>query len=401
MLRAIWIAINLLFLIAPGASHEGTTSDVNAIAAGSAAPGALKQKRFKHGKLGHARRIALIWTFNARGGLPYYLELSLATLINSGADNVDVHILTPAIPEIYTNGSNPNYSYMRQVYFHTVSAQDWTDRVRDRLGVELKYDFASTHRKLADLKPMMGFLFQDLIPPEVYDFWAYGDCDGLFGSFNRLLDLHVLSTYDVVSGFPLATGQVQVLGGVPLRATGALTMWRNVPKINSLFMRSVNWRSMLLNGDLVYAFDEHSRPKHDGEEDMHQVLEFSHDVRQCCMNHRQPYVKRGADTAFITEMMGRFVETNNSTIYITWRRGQGLSVVADGHYGFGERYKREGPIEVLFLHFLQWKYTCGAELDVVLKGIVSESKKAGKTIFEVDCIQIEGTYKHSFLWRFC
>jgi len=146
----------------------------------------------------------------------------------------------------------------------------------------------------------------------------------------------------------------------------------------------------------VYAFDEHSRPVHDGEEDMHQVLEFSHDVRQCCMNHRQPYVKKGSDTAFITEMMGRFVETKNSTIYITWKRGQGLSVVADGNFGFGEIYKKEA-VEVLFLHFLQWKYVCGTQLDAALKAIL-----AGKpSIFEVDCFHLTGTYLHKFTWSYC
>lgn len=308
---------------------------------------------------------------------------------------MDVHILTPRVPEVYANHSH-RQTRMKQVFFHAVSAQDWNTRVRDKLGVELKYDFANTHRKLADLKPMMGLLFQDLIPPDVYEFWAYGDSDGLFGSFNKLVDLHALSMYDVVSGFPVATGKVQVLGGVPLRATGALTLWRNSPKINSLFMRSVNWRSMLLDGGLVYAFDEHSRPMHNGEEDMHQVLEFSHDVRQCCMNHRQPYVKKGTDTAFIAEMMGRFVETKNSTIHITWKRGQGLSVVADGHYGFGEIYKKE-TVEVLFLHFLQWKYVCGAELDLALRAVV-----AGKpSLFEVNCFRLSGAYLHKFTWSYC
>lgn len=344
------------------------------------------------------RRIAVVWTFNTE--LPYYFELSLATLLKGGADAVDVHVIAPSIPEIYTNGSNPYYRDMEQVFFHAVSAKEWTARVNATLGVDLKYDLSRTHRKSADLKPMLGLLFQDLIPESQYAYWVYCDSDGLYGSFNRLIDLSVLSLYDVVSGFPEATGTVQVLAGTPLRCTGALTILRNSPRINSLFRRAVNWRAMLLDGATVYAFDEHSRPVHSGEEDLHMVLEKSNDVRQCCTSNRQPLVKTGANTVFLAEMMGRFVEMPNSTLTLRWIRGEGLTVNADGHYGFGEIYKNE-TVEALFAHFLQWKYTCGEALTSTLRGVTAYLRSRGQSPFDLQCLELLGTYKHNLTWRLC
>ena len=346
----------------------------------------------------HRRRIAVLWTFNRE--LPATFELSLATLVNAGADMVDVHVLAPDIPEIYVNGSNPHYSSMQRVFFHTITAQDWRKRVNASLGIELPYDLGQTHRKTADLKPMMGLLFQDLIPEAEYAFWVYGDSDGLFGSYNRLLDPAVLPYYDVVSGFPVPTGSVQVLAGRPLRCTGAWTMWRNSPRINNLFRRAINWRSMVLHGDLVYAFDEHSRPMQAGEEDMHMVLESSSDVRQCCLSSSQPHAKLGANTAFLAEMTARFLEVENGSVTIGWRRGQGVTVTVDGHFGFGEAYKREA-VEPLFLHFLEWKYSAGAELNAALSAVLARLKSEGKSPFDMDCLEVVGTFRRKISARLC
>ena len=97
------------------------------------------------------------------------------------------------------------------------------------------------YRKLADFKPMMGLLFQDLIPPDKYSFWAYSDYDGLFGSFNQIIDFKRLYNYDIVSGVskPVPNNLILLRGNnaevkkmEPTRVTGALMIHRNHPKVS-------------------------------------------------------------------------------------------------------------------------------------------------------------------------
>ena len=130
------------------------------------------------------------------------------------------------------------------------------------------------------------------------------------------------------------------------------------------------------------------------------VLEASSDISQCCMTHRQPAVKAPGDTAFLAEMMGRFVEVENSTTTLRWRRGVGLSVTADGFYGFGEAYKNE-TIEALFVHFLQWKYTCGEALASALRGILDTLRRRGQTPFDLECLDLVASFKHRIDYRLC
>lgn len=342
------------------------------------------------------RRIAVIWTFNS--DLPYYFELSLATLLTSGAELIDIHVLVPRIPDLYTNGSNPHYAQMEQVYFHTVSSSDWHARIRKYMNITLPYDLSTTHRKSADFKPMLAALFPDIIRPHRYSHWIYGDSDGLFGSYDALLDHANLPIYDIISGFPLPTGEVQVLAGSPLRCTGAWTMLKTTPKITSLYKRSVNWRSMALHGDQVYAFDEHTKPVTAHVEDFHMVLARSQDVTQCCQSHRQPLVKKGENSAFIVEMMSRFIEVNG-TVIIRWSRSSGLFVTAMGNYGFNESYKNE-TVNALFVHFLQWKYACGDELKRVLVSLISAAGERGG-VWRLECFEITAGYKIKLNWRWC
>lgn len=356
-------------------------------------PGHPREKRHGH----HGKRIAAIWTYTT--DVSFYFELTVATLINSGADNVDVHVIVPSIPERYQrNEINLNkttgiYAHLyKQIFFHEITTENWIQRVEEKLHIQLDYDFKNTHRKLADLKPMYGMLLQDLIPMEEYGYWIYGDSDGFFGSYNQLVDSTVLPYYDVISGFPLAPPDVQVLAGTPLRCTGAWTMWRNSPKINTIFMRSVNWEKMLKDGREVYAFDEQTRPKLDGEESVNQVLEFSHDVRQCCINNRIPSVRRGPNAIFIAEMTNRFLEhekgkEHNGTLTYRWASWQGATITVDGPFGFGNQYKHE-VARPLFLHFLQWKYCCGSQLDEAIRSFLRDLEQRGKTPFDVECFTL-------------
>ena len=95
--------------------------------------------------------------------------------------------------------------------------------------------------KLCDLRPMYGMVFADIL--KNYDYWAYGDCDVIYGrKFNDFLAKAVDEDWDV------ATVRGKWL-------SGPFTMLKNDLKINKLFERAKDWREMLSHTDNQW-FDE-------------------------------------------------------------------------------------------------------------------------------------------------
>ena len=95
--------------------------------------------------------------------------------------------------------------------------------------------------KLCDLRPMYGVVFADILKD--YDYWAYGDCDVIYGrKFNDFLAKVADGDWDV------ATVRSKWL-------SGPFTMLKNVPKINTLFERARDWRKTLGCSD-NQIFDE-------------------------------------------------------------------------------------------------------------------------------------------------
>jgi hypothetical protein len=110
-------------------------------------------------------------------------------------------------------------------------------RARDVIGCEL----GSNHpMKLCDFRPAFGLIFADLLRESA--FWGYCDVDVLFGNMAPYLGTAFLSQYDVIS-----------MNANYL--SGSFTLWRNDERINRLFERSPDWRSILTSPDLR-AFDE-------------------------------------------------------------------------------------------------------------------------------------------------
>lgn len=168
-----------------------------------------------HLKRHSSKRTAVLWAFTSEI-LPFHFDLTFATLVNGGADNIDVHIFIPTIPSRFINST----FHGKQIYFHKMTGNDWKQRIKDKLGLEISYNIEVTAKKIADLKPMMGLLFSDLIPESVYSFWVFGDSDGFFGSYNRHIDQSALQNYDVITGFPEIHDGAQIFAGTPVRSTG-------------------------------------------------------------------------------------------------------------------------------------------------------------------------------------
>lgn len=94
--------------------------------------------------------------------------------------------------------------------------------------------------KLNDFKPAYGFVFPEIV--EKYDFWGHSDLDIIYGNIREFLNDEMLSRYDFIS----------------LRhdyTTGCFCLYRNNKKINTLFMRSKDYK-LVLSSPQHFCFDE-------------------------------------------------------------------------------------------------------------------------------------------------
>ena len=95
--------------------------------------------------------------------------------------------------------------------------------------------------KLCDLRPMYGVVFADIL--KGYDYWAYGDCDLVYGRmFNDFLAKAANGVWDV------ATVKRDLL-------SGPFTLMRNCDFVNNLFRRSAEWRNVIASSENK-VFDE-------------------------------------------------------------------------------------------------------------------------------------------------
>lgn len=96
-------------------------------------------------------------------------------------------------------------------------------------------------RKLCDLKPMFGVVFEDLI--EEYEFWGHVDCDMILGDLAEFLSNDELSSHDIL----MLRGRSFV--------HGPLTVYRNNEHINHLYKQAPCWRDTIAERK-VWGFDE-------------------------------------------------------------------------------------------------------------------------------------------------
>ncbi|MGO5416740.1 DUF6625 family protein [Collinsella sp. LCP19S3_B11] len=109
--------------------------------------------------------------------------------------------------------------------------------------VQSKFDFPlalNRPYKICDFKPALGYVLEDKL--KEYEYWAHCDCDLVFGQLDQYLEPLLDSGYD------------------KLFAAGHLTIYRNVPEVNRLFMsRDCDGESMYrmaFSHLESFAFDE-------------------------------------------------------------------------------------------------------------------------------------------------
>lgn len=169
-------------------------------------------------------KIAVVICF--MGKMPWYFRYFAHTCgYNS---TVDFFIITDhLIKQQLPSNVKPVYKTLSDI--NTLASK--------KLGFEVNIDAGY---KLCDFKPAYGFIFEDLL--EKYDFWGHGDIDVIFGNIRSFITNDILERHDlVVVRHDFLTGYFQ--------------LFRNNEKMNTLFMKSKDYRKVLQDNK-HYCFDE-------------------------------------------------------------------------------------------------------------------------------------------------
>ena len=137
------------------------------------------------------------------------------------------------------------------VAFQEATLRGVLQRVRSSLGVatskQLTVDGGGS--KISDFKPMLAHIFPELLEAGGYDggrcdFWGYMQEDQFLGDLRAFLEPATLRKHDIIC--PLLA---------PLHHAGPFMVYRNVERVNALYKKSKQWRSVVRSAE-YRAFDE-------------------------------------------------------------------------------------------------------------------------------------------------
>lgn len=130
----------------------------------------------------------------------------------------------------------PNISLPRNVRLIETKFQDFCGMISNKLEFP-----AAIHNayKLCDFKPTYGFIFEEFL--EDYSYWGHCDIDLIFGDIRKFITDEILHTHEKIL------------------FCGHLTIYRNTPSINRLFMfqnELINYKNVFSDPECRF-FDEH------------------------------------------------------------------------------------------------------------------------------------------------
>lgn len=108
-------------------------------------------------------------------------------------------------------------------------------RVKETLGIECPV--VPGAGKVWDYRASLGFLFEKEL--KGYDYWGHADFDCVFGRIDHFMPDERLSALDIWSNH---ADPKELYGGY---ICGPWTLYRNDPKVNTLFMRYPRWKESL------------------------------------------------------------------------------------------------------------------------------------------------------------
>lgn len=123
----------------------------------------------------------LAYFLDGKGHWPEYIDWYMASC--KANSTIDFYIFTDDHSlEKWEDVPNINIIYM--------TFAECVKRIHEKVG----YVNMKKTRKLCDMKPVYGNIFSEWI--EGYDFWAFGDCDLVFGNLRRVFTDEFLDQYD-------------------------------------------------------------------------------------------------------------------------------------------------------------------------------------------------------------
>jgi len=138
---------------------------------------------------------------------------------------------------ILTDNEDKFENKPKNVFFIKKSLKEIEKLTSEKLGFKT---ILKTAYKICDYRPLLGYLFPDLI--KNYTFWGYGDIDVIYGDLRYFLTNKLLNSYDVISMRP------EYL-------TGSFTLYRNSKNVTTLFFESKDYKKIFSSAD-YFNFDE-------------------------------------------------------------------------------------------------------------------------------------------------
>ena len=128
-------------------------------------------------------------------------------------------------------------NYPNNVRFIPTSLESLNIKINTVLGM----DVPLSPRKLCDVRPAYGEIFQEYISD--YDFWGFCDVDIIWGDIRAYVTEPILSEYDIISS------RKETI-------SGHFTILRNTAAINSLYLSIPDYRGMLSQNKLMRIDEE-------------------------------------------------------------------------------------------------------------------------------------------------
>ena len=127
----------------------------------------------------------------------------------------------PNIDWIIFTDDNSRYDFPDNVYVNYWTFNDIQNYIQNKFDFEIAL---TKPYKLCDFKVTYGFIFDQFL--EEYDFWGHCDTDLIWGNILDFITPAMLEEYDKIGIY------------------GHCTIYRNVPEINKMFMKSFQGKSL-------------------------------------------------------------------------------------------------------------------------------------------------------------
>lgn len=152
----------------------------------------------------------------------------------------DAHLVSiaknPSVNWLFITDCAIPDEFPENVRFVPTTLESLNSKINNVLGM----DVPLSPRKLCDIRPAYGKIFQEYISD--YDFWGFCDVDIIWGNIRRYVPEAILSEYDIISSRKDAVA-------------GHFTILRNTAAINSLYLSIPAYKEML-SMDKLMRIDE-------------------------------------------------------------------------------------------------------------------------------------------------